>query len=383
MREIVNYSLIDARDLYEIKRYSDLVSRSLEVAKEGDFSIKTLKRVDNKEEDFLTREDSQRIWIFEKGSKEAPKKFLFKGGCHGPESASPKALYLLIKSFAQNKLALEDTFISIILADDPEGFDTETKMFVTRTGEEQHYPPQSKLEEWWEDVNGTWGKKSSPRIEALKNYIREVKPTYAVDFHETFHGIFPFLVFGNAGIMSIEEFHLEEEDLRRLLKCKIPRNPFWKILYSLYDFLPFRRKIQPQNYLKDNPYFQLGKKIMEHVKKKGFKIYPVKYPAILERNYYSQNFNFNPFWLNFFPWIGSLRDDNNPREIPIDYARFVEGFPLREADIKVCSRWMFEELGTYAFTTETFAHGNEDGGITERVGEDLAFAEGLIINTVE
>jgi len=383
MKEIIDYSLLDAVELYNIRRYSDLVNKTLEAAEKAGFSAKSLKKL-NEKADFLT-DGGRKIWVFEKGNPECNVRFLFKGGCHGPESASSKALYLLIKSFARIKQDAEDFFISVILADDPDGFDTETKIFVNRTGDEQHYPPTSKLQEWWEDVNGTWGKSSSERIEILKRYIRGIKPTHAVDFHETFHGLMPFLVFGNAGIMSIEDFHLEDEELKRLLKCKIPKNMFWKFIYSIYDALPFKNKIQPQKELRNNHDFYLGKRIMDHVREKGFKTYPVKYPAVL--NVIGSPFpldgfsSFNPFHLRTSIKFFGL-EQANPREIPIDYARFVEGFPLRDADIKICSRWMFEEFGTHAFTTETFAHGNEDGGITERVGEDLAFAEGLILSVL-
>ncbi len=132
------------------------------------------------------------------------------------------------------------------------------------------------------------------------------------------------------------------------------------IVSNFLNKIPFRKQLLGLEYARDrileNPAFELGRAMMQHVKDKGFKTFNIEYQNLM-----------NPT-IPIFP----------PQLLFFDEGRAIDGPLLYEGDIRVCTAWLHDEFGTTAFTSETFPN-----PMDERVLEDLAYVEGCIMKRLE
>ncbi|MFQ5710808.1 MAG: M14 family zinc carboxypeptidase [Candidatus Geothermarchaeales archaeon] len=337
---------VSAKDMRGIKRYSDLEKMLKDAAKRGGFEEIPLYELPS----------GRTVWAYAVGNPKG-EEFLIKAGCHGGEDASPRAVLQMMRSLGgegrYTEEVLQKSRITFMPCDDPDGFDMRSKAFVDMSGHEEHWPVQRGLVRF-RDANGVWGDHArSPRILAIQEYIREVKPTFAVDLHETVFGNAYFWAKG-AGILSIEDFYIPV-GLRR--KAERMKEKEEGVLDRLLSRIPFGRDLLDIKYTRDimrkNPDFELGEAMMNHVVDKGFRTFNMDYQRLVKQST-------SPLTL--------------PQLIFFDEGRCIDGPLLFDLDIRVCTAWLHHEFGTLAYTSETFPN-----PMDERILEDLAYVEGGIM----
>ncbi len=346
--ELFEYD-ISAKEMQGIKTYSNLERLFKRAAsKAGFYEIPIFKTKSGKT-----------VWAYEIGSS-TKEIIIIKAGTHGNEDASPRAVLQIMRSLGKEgkftKEVLNKSKIIIIPCDDPEGFDIRNKMFVDMAGHEEHSPVQKGMVRY-RDVNGVWGDHArSPRILEMQDYIRQIKPTFAIDLHETVIGEAKYWAKG-AGILSIEDFYIPLKLRARFEKMGIiPENKFSKFISKI----PFRRQLLAMEYARDlmreNPAFEQGEAMLQHVKDKGFRTFNMEYQKLMTPS------------IPIFP----------PQLLFFDEGRAIDGPLLYEGDIRVFTAWLHYEFGTTAYTSETFPN-----PMDERVLEDLAYVEGGVMKRLE
>lgn len=333
------------------------------------------------------------------GDSKAPFKFLIKGG-HEDEFRYLPAIYQMMASFLkEGKLTnrvLSKVRIYFLECDDPDGFDMRAWTAVDMRGREVHWPPEyfslftgntykpifnplfvisseerkEEIESFakgliakditknifdkggviYRDENGVYCDEiRSERILAIQKFIHEkVRPHVAVDLHETVRGTSAHLVYNGAGILEIGHYPIQEKILEKIYELAKQKKPHIGII-SYTSIVPKIRKL-----LKNNLGFNLGKAMMENVKRRGLKTYNGEFQALLEA----------PSLL--------------PQLIAVDIGRSISGWVYKDAEMGVCQDWLMKNYGTLAYTTETFPN-----SLWEVVMEDMAYIEGGLKYIIE
>jgi hypothetical protein len=341
--DLFDYS-ISAKELMEIKRYADLEERIKRAAELGGFE----------EVEVFRTPSGKSLWAYEIGNPQAEERILVKACCHGEEDASPRAILQMMRSFEKEAKYTSEVLnrarLVFIPADDPDGFDMRGRAAVDMRGREEHNPVQRGRR--FRDINATWGERTkSPRILALQEYIKGIRPTFAVDLHESIAFEHQLGETG-AGLLSIEHLYIPPQ-LRKEIEAIKTR------FELLTDFLtegvwkiknPFKQR-RVKKLMKQHPHFEVGEAMMTHIRSKGLRAYGGDYQRAFDRPIPAP-----------------------PQLIFFDEGRCIEGPLLCEPGVRVCSAWLADEFGTLAFTSETFPN-----PLDERVLQDLAYVEGGIL----
>lgn len=316
------------------------------------------------------------------GDPDAPYKVLIKGG-HEDEFTYLLSIYHMMASFLKNgkltEKALKKIRIYFLECDDPDGFDMRAWTAVDMRGREKHWPPEyfsmfnghtfepiSKNPTnlivkdiskniyvaggtIYRDENGVYGDEiKSERILSILKFIdEEINPLHvAIDLHATYRGAGSAEVYNGAGILEIGHYPVEEETLEKIYSLSQKKKP-----YTLMGYFSIVPKIK--KFLKNNTGFELGKAMMENVRKKGFKAYGGKFQDLLE----------SPGLL--------------PQLIPVDEGRTIMGWAMRDMGVAVCPEHLKNKYGTLGYTTETFPNST-----AEAVLENMAYVEGCLKHIV-
>lgn len=329
----------------------------------------------------------QDVNLYVIGNKKAEERFLFCTG-HEDEYAAPLAIYQMMKSFEKEGAYTEEVLSKACLYflpdDDPDGFDMRAWTAVDMDGEEYHWPPEafhSMIATWrkiglkealnspldiltkccrtrnaildhsnnvrYRDENGVYGDSvKSDRIWAIEQAIKEVRPTYAIDFHETVRDHVSWFIYEGCGPLLIEDFDISAEDWESL--DETIKRPFR--ITNVFSSVP-RAKVILESY----PEFEVGEAMLDHTARKGLRRFEAEWQALLEA-----------------PAI-------YPQLIAVGRGRSVDGPLIRRVGTRVRTRWMIEECGTnLAITSETFG-----GPVDMRVRENMALAEGMILRVLK
>jgi hypothetical protein len=166
------------KHLNEFKRYSDLEAGLLAL---GDrLSVEELAR----------SKMDRPIYAVKAGAPEAKHRILLSAANHGREDAPPLAMLLMARQFAEPNKALagilEKVQFVLLPCLDPDGYDCRGVKCVDPIGNTEIREEYS--ESSWEDVNAVWCRPDEflpPETRAIKKYLLDLKPSLALDLHET------------------------------------------------------------------------------------------------------------------------------------------------------------------------------------------------------
>ncbi|UCD56801.1 MAG: hypothetical protein JSV16_13400 [Candidatus Hydrogenedentota bacterium] len=166
------------KELNEFKRYSDLEA--------GIMALRDRLCV----EQVACSKMGRPIYALKAGSAESSHRILLTAANHGREDAPPLALLLMARQLAQPEESLgrllENMQFVLLPCLDPDGYDCRGVKCVDPIGNTEIRGDYSESN--WEDVNAVWCRSDEflpPETKALKHYLLQLRPSLALDLHET------------------------------------------------------------------------------------------------------------------------------------------------------------------------------------------------------
>jgi len=358
---LLNFQLVKEKELHRVLNYQQALDWALDLISRAGAKIVPITRPQSRE--FFRSDRGYRIYTVELGSPQSSHKIVCEAGTHGGEArahfyTSVYSILGLTQSGELREKILDSAHFSFLLANDPDGFETETRAYADMSGTEMRTPPVVRLQHIpqvfnWDDINLVHGRaleEAKPeRIRAIQqHYTRRFgPPTLYLSLHET---VMPgsHLFYRNAGIMIIVHDYFPSYLREHLSRLIYPLS--WKERLSRWvtKILPARDSVYIEDYLRGYPLYEELKIIRQYLEHLGLRTYEDKFLRVLQE----------------------IPRPYPEDMIPISRSIFIPSPFYVDSGIVLAPDYYVNNFGSKARTIETFSQ-----SLSERVIQGMAFLD--------